>query len=380
MQKRALIYLSFLSAGCLFSFSDVFAGVQFLPRYQGSYGLRSQVGGRKPIEISCAPEGVEKRANQTCSGAFNKGGKLCYEECRCMEGYKLNTAGDCVSKTCEDYSLASKEDEMRQCTIVSQKPNLQCYECEDCDSNIYEYKCSGGLNKPEQGKEYKCGESYSKCICVENAEWNETEGRCVCKSDYIEKEGQCLLKECKDYNEEYQTEADTEKDCTETKPRADLVCWDCRYCDPTYKYECTPSSSSHIKGGKGEACGGKYTECECDNTLYSWDNGVCTLNCTRNSCSEIDYPLLNMNAENAAGYEECVPSCSDEDNRYRISSCNVGYELVNGACVCLNQCSMSTCPTGTLCEKEECSGKYCAIGCEAGYTTTSSYIYLFYLL
>lgn len=355
------------------------AGIISLPRYTGEFAYRTGLGGRDKVTLSCSPGGVEKQPNQVCTGPFSRGGKLCYKECHCAEGYKAGTTEACVAKTCEDYNLVAIKDPAKSCSSVSQKPNLACYECVDCDDTVYKYKCNGSLENTEQGAGNKCGDNYSRCSCVENAVWNQGIGKCECKTDYKESNGSCLLMECLDYKAEYQIVEDKAKECRLENPRPDLECWSCVDCDAAYKYPCTPDSTKHIKGGKGDVCGQKFKECECDSALYSWDNGACTLNCTRNSCSAALYPLDAQNAAHAASYEECVPSCSDESNRYKISACNSGFELINGACVCLNKCALAACPAGTICEQEVCSNKYCAVGCKENYVTPFSFIYLFYL-
>ena len=50
-------------------------------------------------------------------------------------------------------------------------------------------------------------------------------------------------------------------------------------CDSSYKYTCTYSSSTHISGGSGSSCGGKYKSCQCMSG-YTWNasSGTCTAN------------------------------------------------------------------------------------------------------
>ena len=51
-------------------------------------------------------------------------------------------------------------------------------------------------------------------------------------------------------------------------------------CRATYKYTCTASSTTHISGGSGTACNGKYTACKCTSG-YSWNatTGACKIVC-----------------------------------------------------------------------------------------------------
>lgn len=378
MQKQILY--KFLLAIIIFLFSDtVNASIISLPRYTGEFAYRTGVGGRNKINLTCNPDGVEKGNNQICSGPFSRGGKHCYKECHCSDGFKIGLNAECIAKKCEDYSLNSTKEINKNCTQVSRKPDLNCFECVECDINIYKYKCSGGLNALEQEADNKCSNDYSKCNCIENAFWKTESGKCVCNKDYMEIEGQCLLMQCKDYNSEYLAKEDMSKNCLKVNPRSNLECWSCEDCDATYKYTCSVNSSNHIKNGKGDTCGGKYKECECDNILYNWSKGACTLNCTRYSCSETLYPLLERNIPNVSSYEECVPNCSDESKRFKIASCNLGFELENGACICHNRCNLTSCPVGAICEKEDCSGKLCAVGCKESFITPINYLYLFYL-
>ena len=108
MQKRNLLYLSILAA-VIFCFSYAQAALQFLPRYQGSYGTRNQEGGRDKIEITCASlGGVEKGTNQTCTGQFIRAGLTCYKSCSCNKSkFQYTIASHRGSgKLCESLSNA----------------------------------------------------------------------------------------------------------------------------------------------------------------------------------------------------------------------------------------------------------------------------------
>lgn len=105
----------------------------------------------------------------------------------------------------------------------------------------------------------------------------------------------------------------------------------------------------------------------------------------RECCSECsDYPF----SENAipAGYikGESCDSCWGLRYKANANPCD-GYQIcpigegvsASGTCLsgfitkykscCPNTCSRDTCPSGTICTKEACSGKYCATGCQINY-------------
>ncbi len=45
-----------------------------------------------------------------------------------------------------------------------------------------------------------------------------------------------------------------------------------------------------------------------------------------------------------------------------------GIKYYNNCKTCENKCSLDSCPEGVVCEYEDCSQKYCDIGCEVNYT------------
>ena len=322
MQKRIFIFLFFLFTFLSYStFAE--AALQFLPRYQGGYGVRSQEGGKDKVTVTCASRGgVEKGANQTCTGAFTAGDKTCYKSCACNNGYKANALGGCVAKACADYGLKSSPDITQNCSQVSKAPSLTCFECIACDTSVYKYNCSGtGYAAAQSGM--TCNKLYSECKCAANYRWDKASGKCICDGDYtVDDNGVCNLKVCEDYN--LSASEDTAKNCIQSSPRSGLSCWACIECDSSYQYECL--SVSNAGGGDGESCGGRYKKCSCD-SLYKWEDGSCVLGCTRNSCSASDFPLSSRSAVNAVSYEECTPSCSDESPRYKVSACASGYDV-----------------------------------------------------
>ena len=59
-------------------------------------------------------------------------------------------------------------------------------------------------------------------------------------------------------------------------------------CDSSYKYTCTYSSSTHISGGFGTACGGKYKKCTCQSG-YVWKKGSCQKQVLNGAQGELYY-------------------------------------------------------------------------------------------
>ena len=92
------------------------------------------------------------------------------------------------------------------------RPVLDVSSC----SSSYKYTCTGTGYSGGYGT--ACGGKYTKCTCKSGYTWNATSGTC-------------------------------EKD-TPT-------------CDSSYMYTCTYSSSTHISGGSGTPCNGKYKKCNC---------------------------------------------------------------------------------------------------------------------
>ena len=58
-------------------------------------------------------------------------------------------------------------------------------------------------------------------------------------------------------------------------------------CPAKYAYSC---SGTGYAGGKGTACGGKYTECTCASG-YAWENGSCVQTATWGQCTGIGSKL-----------------------------------------------------------------------------------------
>ena len=168
-------------------------------------------------------------------------------------------------------------------------------------------------------------------------------------------------------------------------------------CDASYKY--TADNCTYPNTLSKTSCGGKY-QCTCDTTLYPVT-----------SCTSPQTPATgngsSCTANGVTRYSECVcPSnytetCTGQNQqgrgsgctykgttKYTACECKPGYNqtctelgpvtpndycLMNGIryynnCkTCENKCKLDSCPAGVSCTLEDCSGKYCDVGCATGY-------------
>ncbi len=376
MQKRKIISL-FLIATVLSYSTFAEAALQFLPRYQGGYGSRTQQGGKDKVcsssyKYACSGTGYAGGIGTSCNDL--------YTSCSCSANYKWS-GGSCVLKSCSDYGCSASKDNTKSCEENTPRSGLTCYVCTACDGSTYKYACSGGLNASTQGTTNKCGTNYSKCECVANASWNSSSGKCECCSDYKAGTTSCTLKTCEDYG--YSATEDTTKNCTKQTPRSGLTCWSCSACTGTL-YDC--SSITNASGGSGTACGGKYPQCTCKSG-YFWDNGTCTLSCTPLNCNAgtnckdengiaAACTMAGSVLDGVATFSSCSSAnCNSEGYKagYRATACNTdksGWTLSNGLCCCTadaniykyaqSDCTNASCSLG-------CNDKYKFDDCNSGY-------------
>ena len=168
-------------------------------------------------------------------------------------------------------------------------------------------------------------------------------------------------------------------------------------CDTSYKY--TADSCTYPNTISKTSCGGKY-QCTCDTTLYPVT-----------SCTSPQTPATgngsSCTANGVTRYSECVcPSnytetCTGQNQqgrgtgctyngttKYTACECKPGYnqtctelgpvtpsdycqmngiKYYNNCKTCENKCKLDSCPAGVSCTLEDCSGKYCDVGCATGY-------------
>ena len=192
----------------------------------------------------------------------------------------------------------------------------------------------------------------------------------------------------------------------------------CLY-DERYFAECIKACPDDYKQcedpyyGVGEECDGMYKECQCDEcdgynykeedipAGYVKDGEACNscdgprykikpnpcdgfLDCGSMGCESGAETCLSGDKLLCSNCKPCPNSCKldvcpansicnkeDCSGKYCFEKCSDGYEWDNASQSCKkkceNKCSLSSCPANAVCDKEVCSGKYCIIDCEEGY-------------
>ena len=165
-------------------------------------------------------------------------------------------------------------------------------------------------------------------------------------------------------------------------------------CADKYKY--TSDSCSYPNELSSDGCGGKY-RCICNRTLYPVESCASPQVVSGDACTE----------DGKKYYSECVcPSnytetCTGQNQqgrgtgctyngttKYTACECKPGYnqtctelgpvtpsdycqmngiKYYNNCKTCENKCKLDSCPAGVSCTLEDCSGKYCDVGCATGY-------------
>ena len=165
-------------------------------------------------------------------------------------------------------------------------------------------------------------------------------------------------------------------------------------CADKYKY--TADSCSYPNELSSDGCGGKY-RCICNRTLYPVESCASPQVVSGDACTE----------DGQKYYSECVcPSnytetCTGQNQqgrgtgciyngttKYTACECKPGYnqtctelgpvtpsdycqmngiKYYNNCKTCENKCKLDSCPAGVSCTLEDCSGKYCDVGCATGY-------------
>ena len=171
-------------------------------------------------------------------------------------------------------------------------------------------------------------------------------------------------------------------------------------CADKYKY--TSDSCSYPNELSSDGCGGKY-RCICNRTLYPVESCVSPQVVSDDSCIEgnkkyyseclcpSNYNQICDGKNQEGNGEGCTYQGTTQytgcrcKNGYNMTCGDLGpvtpsdYCLMNGIkyynnCkTCENKCSLTACPTGVVCEKENCSGKYCPVGCAVNYKDLDNY-------
>ena len=166
-------------------------------------------------------------------------------------------------------------------------------------------------------------------------------------------------------------------------------------CDARYKYD--KSACSYPNTVSGDSCGGKYM-CYCDRSLYPvtgcsapqvpegtgcvedgktyYSKCVCPSNYNQKCDGQNQQGVGTGCTQNGVTYYtscQCKSgysmTCSDLGPVTPSDYCLMnGIKYYNNCKTCENKCSLDSCPTGNICEYEDCSQKYCDIGCATNYT------------
>lgn len=170
-------------------------------------------------------------------------------------------------------------------------------------------------------------------------------------------------------------------------------------CDPAYKYN--KKDCSYPSTISGDSCGGKYM-CYCDRSLYSVTScDAPQVVSAGDSCTE-DGTVYYARCECPASYNQICTEQNQQGSgtgctqggttKYTGCECKAGYNLTcsgeggspakptdyclmngvkyyNSCKTCLNRCTVAEADKqeGVVYEYEECSKKYCAIGCATNY-------------
>ena len=114
-------------------------------------------------------------------------------------------------------------------------------------------------------------------------------------------------------------------------------------CGNDYLYTCTVGDDTHITGGSGTACGGKYTSCTCSSP-YTWSSGAC-------SCpSTYQYTCSGTGYSGGSG-----TACG---GKYTACTCASGYEWKDGVCEQAVVCEVGNILNSDMtCSTSKVSGK-----------------------
>ena len=176
------------------------------------------------------------------------------------------------------------------------------------------------------------------------------------------------------------------------RPVPELRCYaNCR-CADIYQYDesnCRPPYYT-----SGNSCGGKYEKCElnveeackgyvksCSEGWQLRSDGRCEYDDSYGTCCNLcagyDYEEI---PEGYVEMERCE-SCTGPKYKIEINPCDgfseceygpaldaeicqSGETLKYNSCKkCPFNCSLTSCPPNNICEREDCSGLYCAVGC-----------------
>ena len=136
---------------------------------------------------------------------------------------------------------------------------------------------------------------------------------------------------------------------------------ECKQDCPTGCKEC----EEHYKGVGEECCPGKYMKCECNECKgYDYtENNIPAGYIKGESCESCNGWKYKIIPNPCTGFLDCGGNCATGSK-----TCLSGDKTMCEKCPpCPNACTLAECPANAVCDKEECSGKYCRTGCADGY-------------
>ena len=350
-------------------------------------------------ELTCG-EGYQCAAINKCGGCERCEKKTECQKKPCAQGcYRDLTCGEdkvCTSKNscggCEKCELVIPDtpdtSNARHCLIYNTATNY----CDTCREGYTSVNGTCRLDKPENCSEYsydteKCTEcengyklSSDGRKCEKNGSSSGDTGTCtaanyplsVCpstasKCDSCTPEGASApIYKIVTCNTGYQLSSD-KKSC---------VAIPAGTCTATnYPLTSQPANAVFESCTDGSTTRYKITSCNANYQLSS-DGKSCVASSSSEICTAANYPLTSE-PENAA-FEFCENSGTI---RYKITSCNIGYQLSEDKLSCVQSSSCDTsvydlteCPEGTICERcvEREKVYYKFTGCVAGYEQTEN--------
>ena len=99
-------------------------------------------------------------------------------------------------------------------------------------------------------------------------------------------------------------------------------------CDSSYKYQCVYDYYTKIAGGVGDICDGKYTECRCW-AGYTWNPSTGTCGKNTSTCSS-EYKYSCTYSDSSKIYGGSGNPCN---GKYTACKCMSGYEWSYGTCI-----------------------------------------------
>ena len=294
-----------------------------------------------------------------CAGYYECGGSWQY-----CTGSKCPTDSTKCSKYCVDDYFPNQCSSSSYCNGVYRSGYCSgsCDEPdESCDTSTYPYtssNCSGTLGgttcSDSSGTHYKTCTTTSTCT---SSSYPYTSSNCS---------GSLGGGSCK-------TSSGTTRYKTCTIAAVDP-------CDSYTNKSCSYGCKTYYSD-----CSSKCKTCYSDNCHNRTDNST-ALGCTTywsdcsskckvgKDCTPIDCSAYTLSSCPSNGTcTNCTAGCGDSTKKYKLSSCNSGYELNAAGTACVNPCSALTAKSCSVCKTYNSTCKVCTACCDTSiykYTIT----------